>query len=282
MLSSDHELVKADYILSIVPPRDAKATANRVIEALSSSPRPDRPLYYLDLNAISPRTAKQIAESFKSSPSASSVIFIDGGIIGGPPSNKDNKSVTTTSSHPPAANGSEWTKPSIPVSGPKKLSDATPSGAHLSETLNIKHISEEIGPASGLKACFASTTKGFTAIAIQAFTTAKSLGVLPHLEEALQDFIPATLNTAKRGVVSMPPKAYRWVREMEEIADTHAEEGGFERTLFEGVAGVYRTVADETVLGKEKIGERKRGLTVDDVASAMEEGLRGKKKAKMD
>lgn len=129
--------------------------------------------------------------------------------------------------------------------------------------------------------CFASTTKGFTAIAIQAFTTAKTLGVLDHLEQELQDFVPTTLNTAKRGLVSMPPKAYRWVREMEEIADTHAEEGGFQRELFRGVADVYRTVADETVLGEEKSGDRKRGTTVEDVASAMEEGL-SKKKAKLE
>lgn len=277
LLSSDVELVKeADYILSIVPPRDAELTANRVIAALSSKmsassrqPGDERPLYYLDLNAISPRTAKRLEESFKSSPFASSVVFIDGGIIGGPPSHKEGPPPSTTSSHPPAPPGSQWTKPSIPVSGPFELSDAKPSGAHLSETLNIKHISNEIGPAAGLKMCFASTTKGFTAIAIQAFTTAQNLGVLPHLERELQDFAPASLNTAKRGITSMPPKAYRWVREMEEIADTHAEEAGFDRTLFEGVAGVYRVVAEETGLGGEK------GLTVGEVVGSVAGGLRG-------
>lgn len=49
----------------------------------------------------------------------------------------------------------------------------------------------------------------------------------------------------------MAPKAYRWVREMEEIAKTHAEEGGFELEIFHGVAEVYRSVAEETVLGEE-------------------------------
>lgn len=76
----------------------------------------------------------------------------------------------------------------------------------------------------------------------------------------------------------MPPKAYRWVREMEEIAATYAEEGGFERALFEGVAGVYRFVAEDTVLGAEKMGVRKRGRTVEDVAAAMGEGLEAKRK----
>lgn len=78
----------------------------------------------------------------------------------------------------------------------------------------------------------------------------------------------------------MPPKAYRWVREMEEIAETHADEGGFdgEKGVFGEIASVYRSVADETVLGEEKTERRKRGLTVEDVAAAVEEGLKKKRK----
>jgi hypothetical protein len=65
---------------------------------------------------------------------------------------------------------------------------------------------------------------------------------------------------------------------MEEIADTHAEEGIFEPSLFRGVASVYRCVAEETLLGSEKIGDRKRGRTVEDVATVMAEGLQAKRK----
>jgi hypothetical protein len=96
----------------------------------------------------------------------------------------------------------------------------------------------------------------------------------------MADFIPAMLKRAEGGVSGMPPKAYRWVREMEEIAETHAEVGGFDSLLFEGVAGVYRTVAEDTVLGLEKTGERKRGRTVEDVAAAMGEGLEAKRMKK--
>lgn len=77
----------------------------------------------------------------------------------------------------------------------------------------------------------------------------------------------------------MSPKAYRWVREMEEIAETHAEEGGFQgdgKGVFEGIANIYSRVADESVLGEEKADRRKRGLTVDDVAAALVEGKRRK------
>jgi len=186
--------------------------------------------------------------------------------------------LTTTVSSAVSSAVSEWTRPNIPVSGPYKLSSAPVSGSHLAETLNIKHISDTIGPASGLKMCFATTTKGYTALAIQAFTTASQLGVLDELKAQMGSLIPAQLISAERGLVGMAPKAYRWVREMEEIADTHAEEGGFERDVFRGVAAIYKSVAEETVLGLEKTERRKRGRTAEDVALAIGEGLQAKKK----
>jgi hypothetical protein len=78
----------------------------------------------------------------------------------------------------------------------------------------------------------------------------------------------------------VPPKAYRWVREMEEIAQTHADEGGFNGDIgiYGEIAKVYKSVAEETVLGEEKTERRKRGLTVEDVAEAMGEGLNAKRK----
>ena len=97
LLPSDAALVKqADYILSIVPPRDAVATAKRVVEALKSGEKARRTdaLYYLDLNAIAPRTAKEIDVLFKKE--APLIRFIDGGIIGGPPSHHPSPPPTTT------------------------------------------------------------------------------------------------------------------------------------------------------------------------------------------
>jgi hypothetical protein len=79
---------------------------------------------------------------------------------------------------------------------------------------------------------------------------------------------------------TVPPKAYRWVREMEEIAETHADEGGFNGNIgiYGEIAKVYKSVAEDTVLGEEKTERRKRGLTVEDVAEAMGEGLKQKKR----
>lgn len=212
---------QSDCLLSIVPPRDAVETARRIVEASSARPLVrDTPLWVVDLNAVSPQTAREVASLIETA--GSHLQFIDGGIVGGPP--------RLSSSSSPSENSSSgkptWNCPSLIVSGPVTLPDE-----ELSRTLNMKHISDQIGVATGLKMCFASLTKGFTSLAIQSFTTAHALGVLPHLQGLLAEYSPATLRTAEKGLVGMPPKAYRWVREMREIGDTMREDGGFDSDL---------------------------------------------------
>lgn len=123
--------------------------------------------------------------------------------------------------------------------------------------------------------CFASLTKGLTALSIQSFTTAHRLGVLPELKSHLSQYSPKTLELAERGVVGMPPKAYRWVREMEEIAATHEVDGGFEgeENVFRAIARVYDLVAHGTDLGDEVTESRERGKSGEDVALLMSEGI---------
>ncbi|KAK0618155.1 6-phosphogluconate dehydrogenase [Bombardia bombarda] len=267
LLPSDVALVQqCDLILSVVPPRDAAATAQRIVDAIPAAAR-TAPLYFADMNAVSPATVRAIAGLFQPL-GDDAVRFIDGSILGGPPE-EDNKT---------------WTRPLLPTSGPHPLATSLPPHYHpsrLALILRIKHISPSIGAASGLKMCFASLSKGFAAISVQAVTTAQRLGVLPDLRDALRDIMPANLDRMDRAVVGMGPKAYRWVREMEEISATHAEDGGFREEaagLFKGAAGVFRTVAEDTVLGEEKVGKRKRRTTAEDVARAMVEGMEGKRK----
>lgn len=235
-------------MLSIVPPADALPTATRVLAALLSLPTPrTEPLAYVDLNAVSPRSARELASLLLPHPAL--VSFHDGAIIGGPPSQ--------------GADGT-WSTSKIPVSGP-----ALP--AYLSAALGSYHIDEKIGSASGLKMCFASLTKGYTAIAVQAFTTAHRLGVLDHLNEVIETTIPGVKARLEKGVTACPPKAYRWVREMEEIGATHREDGGWGLDMFGGAAEVFQVMAG--LFGEEKVGDRKRGLTVEDVAGVVAGGL---------
>jgi 3-hydroxyisobutyrate dehydrogenase-like beta-hydroxyacid dehydrogenase len=261
---TDIDLVNSsDYLVSIVPPRDAFATAERIAKAVSQPEFKQRQeaLYYLDLNAISPRSAREINELF--SKSAPNVRLIDGGIIGTPPKLKEDGT---------------WYMPSIVVSGPHRLSDSRTSGQHLAEALKIKHVNSTIGSATGLKMCFAALSKGFTALAIQSLTTAHNLGVTQELLQHLEEYNPGARKSAE-SVTRMPPKAYRWVREMEEIAATFEHDGGFEKdeSIFQPIARVYDLVADGTELGQEKTEDRKRGKTMEDVAVLMSEGTRRRK-----
>lgn len=231
-LSSDEELVaQADYILSIVPPRDAPATAQRIVAALKRNPRkPEQAdLWFLDLNAGSPDGVNTLYNLF--SREAGGVRFVDGGIIGAPPSRRDDGS---------------WFRPDVPLSGPHSLPDASDDGARLADLLNARYLGPEIGMASGLKACFAALSKGFTALALQSYTTATRLNVLPDLKHYLDIYNPGAREKAERSIVGCTTKAYRWIEEMHQIGDTFAVQGGFgeQARVFREIAGVYQGLAD--------------------------------------
>ncbi|KAF2109213.1 hypothetical protein BDV96DRAFT_503126 [Lophiotrema nucula] len=259
LVSNDVELVaESDYILSIVPPRDAVATANRVIDALkgSSTASKTTPLYYLDLNAVAPSTAKSIAEAFAQNSSDKELRFVDGGIIGGSPAPKADEA---------------WTKPGIPLSGPYPLSEAPHSGADLAEVLNTRFVDEKIGSASGLKCCFAALSKGMTALLLQSFSTASSLGVMPHLQSYLEEFNPSAAARAEKSITGCPSKAYRWVEEMNQIGECFAEEGGWaERAkVFRQIADVY----DGLAIVVDKRGGTEGMDTAQGAIGALREGL---------
>ncbi len=311
---SDHDfLAVCDVIFSIVPPRDAIATSKRILDASHnqeaikkrkdhSSFSPNGSVVYIDLNAISPTTTRNIhallkesaepptpnrrsslsrALSFHTNDNAESAVpppqpirisFLDGGIIGPPPSPASAASDSSASS----SNVGTWTLPSLVISGPdaEKL---LPSS--LISTLNMQILDDKIGTASTLKSCFASLTKGFTALSILSFTTAHTANVLPQLQSHLEKFSPSSLKRAEASLTGMPPKAYRWVEEMRQIGSTFSTEGGLDagETLFNSVGEIYRTVADDTVLGEERTEHRKRGRTTEDVAECMREGIKRRK-----
>ncbi|KAF9878004.1 6-phosphogluconate dehydrogenase [Colletotrichum karsti] len=262
ILASDLQLVQSrPFIFSVAPPRDAMSIAERVLNATAKA-QLEKPLYFTDLNAVSPATCKEIASMFEKAKSP--VRFVDGCIIGGPPKMKDSSGA--------------WYVPSMPTSGRYSLDEACPE---LAKALNMRHISQEVGAASGLKMCFATTTKGFMGLGIQAFTTAAALGVVDELRKEMKEAAPGLLDFAEKSIPLVPPKSYRWVREMEEISDTHRAEGGFKNNndIFLAMAELYQSMADDPVLGAEKVDKRIRGKTVDDLASALAEGLTKKKRS---
>ena len=313
-LDSDHDfLAESDVILSIVPPRDAIATAKRIFDASQnheaikkrkehSAFSPSGSVVYIDLNAISPTTTRNIhallkesaepptpnrrsslsralsfhknddADSTDPPPQPIGISFLDGGIIGPPPSLPASASDSSSST----SSSNSWTLPSLVISGPD-AGKLLPSS--LISTLNMQVLDDKIGTASTLKSCFASLTKGFTALSILSFTTAHTANVLPQLQSHLEKFSPGSLKRAEGSLTGMPPKAYRWVEEMRQIGSTFSTEGNMDsgETLFNSVADIYRTVANDTVLGEERTEHRKRGRTAEDVAECMKEGIKRRK-----
>ena len=112
--------------------------------------------------------------------------------------------------------------------------------------LDIRVIGDEMGQASGLKMCYGALTKGLQALGVELLMAARLMGLEEVLRAEQRESIPDVLAWLERGVPTMPPKAYRWVGEMEEIASCFADLGLTPRILA-GAADLYRLVADTPI-----------------------------------
>jgi 3-hydroxyisobutyrate dehydrogenase-like beta-hydroxyacid dehydrogenase len=244
------ELIQETRVfLSIVPPAEALQLAQQIAEASKAAANTKRNIVYLDLNAISPDLSRQIGQVIR----AADMTYIDGAIIGFPPREIDSET---------------WFRPAITVSGPQLDGIAGVWTEQFVSLLNLRHVSEEIGGASGLKMCFGSMYKGQAAIAIQAYTTAQNLGVLPALRQHMAEYFPTSTPIIEGSILGSQKKAYRWIKEMEEIEDTFAKEGGWNRNLFNGITDVFRVVAHQTNL------EKANRNNIEDVVGEVNIGLR--------
>jgi 3-hydroxyisobutyrate dehydrogenase-like beta-hydroxyacid dehydrogenase len=159
---------------------------------------------YVDANAVAPATAREVLELFEHG--------VDGGIVGGP------------------------SAPRLYLSG-----EDAPAVAELfaGTAVEPRVVSDVIGAASAVKVTFAAWTKGTAAMLLDILELARVEGVedtlLAEWEESLPDLLPR-LESARS---SAERKGWRWVGEMEEIADAFAAHDlpdGFHRAAAE----VYR------------------------------------------
>lgn len=152
-------------------------------------------------------------------------VFVDAGIIGPPP------------------RGNAKTR--LYVSGP----EAGEMAQIVDDQLLVRVVGERIGDASAVKMCYASITKGALALGMELLITARKLGVEQALEAEFKDSQPDLYEWILSRSVSMPPKAYRWVPEMLEIAKTF-EGVGLTPRILQGAADMYEFIA-KTPLGRE-------------------------------
>ena len=97
--------------------------------------------------------------------------------------------------------------------------------------LDVRVVGTEVGQASGLKMCYGALTKGLQALGTELLVAAELLGLAEALRMEQEESVPELLGWLRQLVPSMPPKAYRWVGEMEEIARTFDELGLTPRIL---------------------------------------------------
>jgi putative dehydrogenase len=213
-------LVQADFLLSIVPPGEAVALAERLAPALRASNR--KPLY-VDCNAVSPATVARIAGAV----AQTGAPFADAGIVG-----------------PPPRPGTDTTR--FYVSGPEsgRLAALNDYG------LSIRMLDGAVGDASALKMCYGGLNKGVTALGAAMALAATRAGVGEAFRAELAESQSALLGKLGRGVPDMFDKAYRWVAEMEEIAAFTGAEA--ERETYRGLAALFaRLASDHAGEGRE-------------------------------
>lgn len=227
----------SDAVLSVVPPARAVEVARQVAAALLQDPSQ---VLYADCNAVAPRTAREVGEIV----GGAGARFVDVSIIG-----------------PPPRPGESRTR--FFASGP-----AVREFARLGSVgLDVRVLGGEAGLASGIKMCYAGLTKGLVALAAQVLVAGRRLGLDDPLTAELAASQPQLLEIMRRELPRMPPKAYRWVGELEQMATAYSDLGLPPET-FLGGAGLYRLV-EASPLGAETPERRLRGTSLEEVVEAL-------------
>jgi len=186
--ATDTQMAGADFILSIVPPGQALALAERLAPALRDARK--KPVY-VDCNAVSPDSVRRIDAVVRETGAA----FVDGGIIGPPPE-------------------ADSSKTRIYLSGP----DAAKVVVLQQYGLSMPIQPGPVGAASAMKMSYAGITKGFTALGATMMLAATRAGTADALLAEMKVSQPMLLKWLTSQMPKMHSKAYRWVAEMEEIA----------------------------------------------------------------
>ena len=200
-----HELAeRADVIVSVCPPAAALTQA----EAISAVGYDG---IYVDANAVSPSTARQIGDLFDR--------FVDGGIIG-PPVRQPGSTRLYLAGEEASAIAALWD----------------------GSALDVRVLDAPAGAASAVKVCFAAWTKGSAALLLAIRALARAEGVDDALLDEWAISIPDLAGQSERSAFGNAPKAWRFVGEMEQIAvafDEHDLPAGFAAAS----ADLYRRLA---------------------------------------
>ena len=186
-----HALGESDVVLSVCPPHAALEVAESVAQYKFKG-------IYIDANAISRATAVQVGKIV----SKAGASFVDGGIIGAPV----KKAGTTR----------------LYLSGTRAPEVAELFSASM---LDARAIGPEPGAASALKVAYAAWTKCTDALLLAIRALAAHEGIDQALLEEWSISQPDLERRCQRAAAVAVPKMWRYVGEMEEIAETFRAAG---------------------------------------------------------
>jgi len=196
---------RADVIVSVCPPHAALEIARQVAGCGFGA-------VYVDANAISPETAREVAATVE----AGGADYVDGGIIG----------------TPPVAPGFIR----LYLSGGRA---AEVQGLFGGGPVDARVIDGAPWAASAVKMAYASWTKGSAALLLAARALARAEGVEPVLLAEWGISQPGLEDRWDRAAGSAAAKGWRWVAEMEEIAAAMAA-AGLPEGFHQAAAEIYR------------------------------------------
>jgi len=198
----------ADLVVSVCPPASAVEVARSVAAVGFAG-------VYLDANAISPATMREVATVA----TGAGAVPVDGSIIGMP-------------AHEPGT-----TRLYLSGDGAAALADDLTGGP-----LDVLAIEGPIGAASALKMAYAGWTKGSSALLLAVVAYASESGVYDALLAEWQMSVPHLPTQAEARAAGVGPKAWRFVGEMQEIAAS-LRAAGVPGDFHDGAAAVYEALA---------------------------------------
>jgi 3-hydroxyisobutyrate dehydrogenase-like beta-hydroxyacid dehydrogenase len=228
---------RCDLIMSVCPPHAALDIARQVAGFGG---------IYLDANAISPATAREVAGLVE----AGGASYVDGGIIGTPPVTPGF--IRLYLSGPQAGEVRDLFEAS-PVDarvvdhGTGAAAGTAAAGTAAAGAIGVGGV---VGSASAVKMAYASWTKGTAALLLAARALARAEGVEETLLAEWSISQPGLDERSARAAESATAKGWRWIAEMEEIAATMAA-AGLPGGFHQAAAEIYRRFSPADRAGEE-------------------------------
>jgi hypothetical protein len=169
---------------------------------------------YVDVNAVSPATTRQIGQLFTH--------FVDGGIVGPPPSSSRSQLSQSEQGNALTASRNPSGATRLYLSGEEASAVAA---LFTGSPIEARVIGSQTGQASALKMAYAAWTKGTSALILSVAALATSEEVIDELLDEWDMSIPQLRERLERVSSNIGKKAWRFVGEMEEIADTYRAAG---------------------------------------------------------